>query len=217
MLPTPYLKDLDYDKVYEPSEDSFLLLDCFEEEIDFLRNKYQGQTPIITEIGSGSGIVTSFIMNNILQNGFFLATDINPNACISTNNTIKLNGGKSGVSDAIQMSLTGGILPNKIDLMVFNPPYVPGEEVPKIPQLDDDRDWLDLALVGGSDGMEVTWIVLDQLDKILSPLGVAYILFCARNKPDNVKDIMKQRGWMVETVIQRKAGWEVLSILRFEK
>lgn len=37
MLPTPIIGKIDYEKVYEPSEDSFLLLDCFEQEKDFIQ------------------------------------------------------------------------------------------------------------------------------------------------------------------------------------
>ena len=45
---------------------------------------------------------------------------------------------------------------------------------------------LDLALLGGKDGMAITDKLLRQLEQILSPDGVAYILFCARNKPKEV-------------------------------
>ncbi|EGV61362.1 S-adenosylmethionine-dependent methyltransferase [Yamadazyma tenuis] len=217
MLPTPILKDLDYDNVYEPSEDSFLLLDCFEDENTFLSQKFGIGSPIITEIGTGSGIVTSFLMKNILPNGFYVATDVNPHACVSSINTIRLNNPDSAKIDVCQMSLTTAILPHTIDILIFNPPYVPAEEVPEIPQQYRDSRWLDLALLGGSDGMEVTWQLLDSLDSIISETGLAYILFCARNKPDLVKLEMEKRMWVVDKIIERKAGWEVLSVLRFMK
>lgn len=57
MLSTPITKNIDYDKVYEPSEDSFYLLDCFEEEKGYLETKFKNKVPLVTEIGTGSGIV----------------------------------------------------------------------------------------------------------------------------------------------------------------
>ncbi|ODV69138.1 hypothetical protein HYPBUDRAFT_152309 [Hyphopichia burtonii NRRL Y-1933] len=118
----------------------------------------------------------------------------------------------------MQMNLTSAIRSNKIDLLVFNPPYVPAENVPEIPKDLEDSSWLDLALLGGQDGMVTTWEVLNNLENILTPeFGIAYILFCARNKPDQVAETMKARGWKVDVVIHRKAGWEVLSILLFQK
>ncbi|KAK6872136.1 eRF1 methyltransferase catalytic subunit MTQ2 [Candida tropicalis] len=145
MLPTPIIGKIDYEKVYEPSEDSFLLLDCFEQEKDFIQAAFKESIPFVTEIGTGSGII------------------------------------------------------------------------PEIPTQDEDPVWLDLALVGGEDGMVVTWKVLDCLEQTLSSNGIAYILFCARNKPESVAEIMRERGWNVEVVIHRKAGWEVLSVLKFSK
>lgn len=218
MLPTPQTGQLDYEKVYEPSEDTFLLLDCFENEAGFLTKKLANTGPIITEIGAGSGMVTSFIISNILNNSLVISTDINPHACKACLETSKLNNNQSFMMlDCCQMDLTGALIPNCIDLLIFNPPYVPAEQVPEIPIELNDPQWLDLALLGGPTGMSVTWKLLDQLHLILSANGIAYILFCARNDPLKVKQVMELRGWNVTEIIQRKAGWEVLSVLRFMK
>ncbi|CCG22100.1 Mtq2 protein [Candida orthopsilosis Co 90-125] len=216
MLSTPITKNIDYGKVYEPSEDSFYLLDCFEEEKGYLETKFKNKVPLITEIGTGSGIVTTFILQNIIHDGIYIATDINPNACKSVLETVRYNCPTRGhLVDSSQMDLTSSIRPNTIDILIFNPPYVPASEVPEVPVTDEDTRWLDLALLGGEDGMVITWKVLNNIEHILSSDGVAYILFCARNKPDIVADIMRDRGWKVDVVINKKAGWEVLSILRF--
>lgn len=212
MLPTPIVKNLD-EKVYEPAEDSFLLLDCLEERLPHLR-RYRN--PVVCEIGAGSGVVTAFMKCHVFPHGLFLATDVNPAACLTIVETARANDESHfNTVESCQMSLTSAIRRNLVDVLVFNPPYVPGEEVPERPATDDDDKWLDLALVGGEDGMVVTWEVLNNLGAILAPGGVAYILFCARNKPDDVAAHMRRQGWTVDVVIHRKAGWEVLSVLEF--
>lgn len=225
MLPTPLVPNLQDDKVYEPSEDSYLLIDCFEAECGFLRCRFHLRVPVVCEIGSGSGIVITFIQQHILPKSHCIATDINPHACDAVLETAGANKQihSRGVSprtaiDACNMSLTGGIRRRQVDVLVFNPPYVPAEDVPIVPSTLEDSTWLDLALLGGADGMEITQKVLDNLGETLDPeRGVAYILFCARNKPEEVALRMRRDGWAVETVIRRKAGWEVLSVLRFTR
>lgn len=215
MLPTPIIPSLS-DSVYEPAEDSFLLLDCLELCISELQLQ---KFPIVCEIGSGSGIVSTFLKAHVFPQGLFFATDVNPNACEAILATVKANCSEQRFDtfDAMQMSLTTGIKKNLIDVLIFNPPYVPAEQVPKIPETLDDYTWLDLALLGGEDGMEVTWIVLLNLEHILSKDGVAYILFCARNNPDQVSSVMEERGWATRVVEKRKAGWEVLSVIEFKR
>lgn len=213
MLPTPDIPLLD-EKVYEPAEDSYLLLDCFEERLEKHR---QRRFPLVCEIGTGSGIVSAFLHAHIFPDGIFVATDVNPAACVCAKETISKNSSsRNSLADVCQMSLTSALRPHSVDILVFNPPYVPAEEVPDLPRTSEDPSWIDLALLGGEDGMVVTWEVLNGLDTILAPGGAAYILFCARNNPDKVAETMRARGWEVETVAHRKAGWEVLSVLEFK-
>lgn len=221
MLPTPHVK-CDYDTVYEPSEDSFLLLDALEEEQASLSARFHDKLSLVCELGPGSGIVTTFMMqNNIPSKGksIYLATDISPWALEATRDTAERNDCSASYLETIQSDLATCLRAREVDLLVFNPPYVPAEYVPETPNASDDRSlWLDLALLGGEDGMVVTARLLENLDNILSKNGVAYILFCARNRPEEVAQKMRDKGnWKADLVIHRKAGWEVLSVYKFYK
>ncbi|SCU87068.1 LAFA_0E04522g1_1 [Lachancea sp. 'fantastica'] len=228
MLPTPHVS-CDYNKVYEPSEDSFLVLDALEKDQPFLTETLgPNSVNLVCEIGCGSGIVTTFMMQNNIPSKYsiYVPTDVNPWALESTVRTAQRNECEQQVFSPVRMNLVHSMRAKEIDLLVFNPPYVPAETVPAIPQDvesskvtpgedDPPADWLDLALLGGDDGMVVTWQLLNNLNTFLSANGVAYILFCARNKPQDVARHMQQHGWKAELVEHRKAGWEVLSVYRF--
>ncbi|AET39310.1 S-adenosylmethionine-dependent methyltransferase Ecym_4245 [Eremothecium cymbalariae DBVPG len=217
MLSTPDVK-CDYTRIYEPSEDSFLLLDSLEKDKCWLNEKFQKSVSVVCEIGSGSGIVTTFMMKHGLpnQNSIYLPTDINPWATEAMLATSRNNHCEEGFLAPLRMDLTSGIREGSVDLLVFNPPYVPAPSVPSIPSDDCPQDkWLDLALEGGEDGMIVTTKLLNKLHDVLSHRGIAYILFCARNHPEIVAQGMRSRGWVAEIVEHRKAGWEVLSVYKF--
>ena len=224
MLSTPSVK-CDYTKVYEPSEDSFLMLDCLERECKYLSQKFGNNLTIVSELGVGSGIVTTFMMQHSIPNrrSLYLGLDINPWALEASITTAKDNHIDRGVYlDLIQSNLFSALRNNQIDLLIFNPPYVPSEAVPTTPGDNiDSGAWLDLALEGGEDGMEVTKLVLNQLSSILSANGVAYILFCARNRPEfivkNMSESEEFKGWDIQLVERRRAGWEVLSVYRFAR
>lgn len=227
MKPTPaYPKG--FDNVYEPAEDSFFLLDCLEKEEKFLRaTAGESLTPlVVAELGSGTGIVSS-IMPQIMDRKYIaLASDVNPSACNCTKKSWKMSWPSSSRTFPIQVirgDLLDWVRPNTIDILLFNPPYVPSPSVPTRPhcvnddeELVDDR-WVDLALDGGDQGMEITNLLLKQLHMKLSEKGIAYILFCASNNPSKVCLEMASRGWVSHHVDTRRAGREVLSVYRFMK
>jgi release factor glutamine methyltransferase len=259
MLPTPSTSHVSYDNIYEPAEDSFLMLDTLSSpsETDFLQSHF-GRTdaiPLMVEIGTGSGVVIAFATahaSTIFGSSALLtaAVDINPHACkaaLETVNkarrdTLEKNTPTAGVFAAsMQADLTSAFPAGSIDLLVFNPPYVPSEESPSQFQtsatqhaaadepmattattsskFERDSALLALSYAGGLDGMETTHRFLDDLPRVLNPeRGVAYLLLCAQNKPAAVAELIKSwgAGWTVAVAGHsgKKAGWEVLQILR---
>ena len=242
MLPTPETRHVDELPVYPPSEDSFLLLDTLEAQNGYLTSRFApGSMPVVLEVGTGSGVVIAFLAAHSSKifghtNVTFLAVDMNPFACRAAQKTVDLavaqSKGSSGqYLGAFMGDLTDAVRPGSIDVVVFNPPYVPSEELPepivsqRIPGADDKADFetesrfLDLAVSGGLDGMISTWKLLDQLDRVLSDRGTAYVLLCARNKPDDVMGRLRQNNWIVNKVGSsgKQGGIEKLCIIRVSR
>lgn len=249
MLPTPSTAHSDYDKVYEPAEDSFLFLDLFSSSTEsaFLTDRFSNRNedvasytpPLIVEVGVGSGVLLAFVTAHakaILGSSHIvtLGTDVNPFACKSSTQTIQETSKDVSAQSMhsflgiVQTDLVAGLKSGEVDVLIFNPPYVPSSEVPSprvdladAEKIDTQRDSLLLSLSyeGGFEGMEITKRLLSQLHQVLNRRrGVAYILLCQQNRPEKVIEEMRecQSGWDIEVVARSgmKAGWEKLQILR---
>lgn len=260
MLPTPDTSHVSYDRIYEPAEDSYLLLDTLSSasETEYLHKRFDSAennaVPLILEVGPGSGVVLAFATahaktifgrSDILT----LGCDINSYACKaasetsnravteSKQNTASTEKSHGQFLDVLNGDLTSCFVPNAVDVLIFNPPYVPSElpdlekhdlynvEAGKLTStqaFERDSHMLALSYAGGVDGMEITDRLLDQLPTILSnDRGVAYVLLCAQNKPEKVKERIRSwpGTWLADTVSEsgKKAGWEKLSIIRICK
>ncbi|KZF24350.1 hypothetical protein L228DRAFT_245275 [Xylona heveae TC161] len=272
MLPTPSTSHVSFDNVYEPAEDSFLLLDALSapSETAFLQHRFPAATassgaatpaPLVVEVGTGSGVVLAFVTAHAKTifghtNVLTLATDVNRFACEAAQRTVQTaikdvcdsdtqtpTTSAAPASSAAFLSpvlsdLTSAIRPGEIDMLIFNPPYVPTEELPILPSthsidtsagsnqgvsshsiFERDSYLLSLSYAGGADGMETTDRLLEQIPTILHPeRGVAYLLLCAQNRPEDVKARIRAwgNGWAAETVATsgKTAGWERLQIVR---
>ncbi|EGZ76510.1 hypothetical protein NEUTE2DRAFT_153410 [Neurospora tetrasperma FGSC 2509] len=250
MLPTPDTSHVPYQRVYEPAEDSFLLLDTLSSssETAFLSSRFASLSPsspslapLVLEVGPGSGVVIAFLTahaSTIFGSPHVLSTaiDVSPFACAATNLTVSKavseNTSTSGFwTSATQGDLVSPFRPGSVDVLVFNPPYVPTPDLPAPPPtglqelkekttFEEDSHLLELTYAGGRDGMETTDRLIEALPGVLSERGVAYILLCAQNKPEEVKERIRVIGgegkWKAETVgtSGKQAGWEKLQIVR---
>ncbi|KAI8297383.1 eRF1 methyltransferase catalytic subunit MTQ2 [Colletotrichum sp. SAR11_240] len=245
MLPTPDTSHVPFERVYEPAEDSYLLLDTISEpsETAFLTSRFGGNNtaaPLVVEVGTGSGVVIGFVAaqaerlfgtRNILTAG----VDLNGFACRATNGTVERarkeneETGCHAWLGAMMGDLASPLRDGVVDVLVFNPPYVPSSELPdqssdtlrigeRKTTFDEDSYFLSLSYAGGKDGMETTDRLLEALPSVLSARGCAYILLCAQNKPQQVKDRVEGlgNGWRAVTVGEsgKQAGWEKLQIIR---
>lgn len=246
MLPTPDTSHVSYERIYEPAEDSFLLLDTLSSDTEksFLTSRFRNEpTPLVVELGPGSGVVISFInahaglifgTSSIISS----AVDVNGHACVATTETARKataeNNKTAGTFlGSVQGNLSAPLREGSVDVLIFNPPYVPTPELPrqpgqddhevmvtkdKKPTFDDDSYLLSLSYAGGRDGMETTDRFLEDLPHVLSPRGCCYLLLCAQNKPEQVKERVRGygEGWKAETVgtSGKTAGWEKLQVVR---
>ncbi|KAG2023601.1 methylase [Coprinopsis cinerea AmutBmut pab1-1] len=214
MIPTPNLSHLtskDYDLVYEPAEDTFLLLDALEADEQALK----AANPLVClEVGSGSGCVSAFL-TKIIDPALYICTDINPHACRASQATGRNNKAELDVLNGPFAHPLHQRLKNSIDVIMFNPPYVPTsfEEA----QYAQSTHHLEGAWAGGLDGMQVTNTFLSQVKSLLSPQGRFYLVALKQNNVPEIRSrMLEEQGLSSEIVLERRAGREYLYILRFQ-
>ena len=285
MLPTPSTSHVSFDTIYEPSEDSYLFLDTLSSpsESAWLSHRFSkdpslssdnseqqstdtqpsSTSPLVVEVGTGSGVVLGFVAGNSQQifgrrDILALGTDVNRNACLATRETAvkavherqeegeqpqptptptenATGNGKTPYIASLMTDLCTPLRSGSVDVLLFNPPYVPTDELPRLPTIieqeqekaelsrsakfEQDSYFLSLTYAGGLDGMETTERLLEAIPVVLHPVrGVAYVLLCKQNRPEEVKERIRGwgGGWRAETVGNsgKQAGWEKLVIVR---
>ncbi|KAM6140129.1 methyltransferase N6AMT1 [Pterocles gutturalis] len=212
-LPTPRYDHVGpqgpFRDVYEPAEDTFLLLDALEQDAARLR---EARVEICLEIGSGSGVVSTFLASSIIgSSALYICTDINPMAAYCTLETALLN---NVHLQPVITDLVKGLSPRlngKVDLLLFNPPYVvtPSEEV--------ESHGIEASWAGGKKGREVMDRVFPLVPDLLSSGGLFYLVTIKENNPDEILETMKKCGLEGTRLLSRQAGQEMLTVLRFWK
>ncbi|KAJ8955803.1 hypothetical protein NQ318_005344 [Aromia moschata] len=188
-----------YPEVYDPREDTFLLLDALEMEAGFL-SKFN--PTVVVEVGSGSGIVIAALAVMLRKSCLCMSTDINFTACQATKNTSILN----DVSiECMAMDLLTCFKRKVFDVVVFNPPYVVTESE------EITGHGLNRAWAGGKHGCEIINRLVFDLPDMLSDRGVCYMVLLKENKPEEIVEVMKLLCFVSEIVVQRRIPGEHLN------
>ena len=201
----------DYQHVYEPSDDTFLLCDALEGD----RTEFVQYRPrMILEIGCGSGCVITFLAQLLRDEGIHahcLAVDLNPVAARTTQKLALHNG---VYVDVVQTHLVNGLSRlqhNHVDVLLFNPPYVP------TPLEEVGQPGITASWAGGEDGRVVIDEFLPLLDGLLSPSGRCYLILVEENKPKEIMQYVQERGMQAQIIRRRKAVNEALMVVKIWK
>ncbi|KAL1457560.1 hypothetical protein WDU94_007773, partial [Cyamophila willieti] len=201
------INDILDSNVYEPSEDTFLLLDALESD---LTNLEALNVTTVLELGPGSGLIITALAKRLGSKARCFAVDISPNACGVTQRSAKTN--QVNV-EVIQSNLLANLRrEHLIDVLIFNPPYVvtPSEEV-------NEGEIITKAYAGGLRGREVMDRLFPLLSSSLSENCILYLLVIKENDPQDIINILSHSGFSGKTLLTRQVPGEKLSVLKFTR
>ena len=181
-------------EVYKAAEDSWLLKEAI------LAEDLKGKNCL--DMGTGSGIQAMAMLEGGAKN--VTAVDINPNA-------IKASKKKNSNVDNITF-FEGDLFKflhnnpaEKFDLIAFNPPYVPSEEI----------KWKDTD--GGERGREVIDVFLEEFERALAKKGVLLLLVLSHNNEKEIMGVLNKKGFVSQIILEKKLFFEKLFVIRSER
>jgi release factor glutamine methyltransferase len=178
-------------EVYEPAEDSILLL----KNLVNIKNKE------VLEIGVGTGLISIACAKKGAKK--VVGVDINPYAVKLAKENAKLNNVDVLFFESDLFENVNG----KFDIILFNPPYLPTSEDDKI------ESYLNYAFDGGKNGREILDRFIDNLPKYLKKGGVAQILQSSLTGEKETINKLKSLGFKVEISARLKVPFEELMVI----
>lgn len=185
------------DDVYEPSEDTFLLL----EALDSIGLK---ETESVLEIGTGTGIIAIHMARHATS---VTAVDINPHATECARKNAKANGIKNiEIKESDLFENVG----KKYDLIIFNPPYLPEEKK------DTKKDIIECSWDSGKSGRNTTDRFLKDAPLHLKDKGRIIIVGSSRSRYKKTVDALKKKGFAVSIIGRLNLFFEELAVIHAE-
>ncbi len=173
--------------VYESGEDSFLLAD----NLPDVKGKK------VLDVGTGSGILA---IEAAKKGGRVVAVDVNPDAI----KTARESALKDDVKIDFRVSDLFSNVPEKFDVILFNPPYLPYED-----RFDENAPiWC-----GGKTGREVIERFAKEAPTHLNPKGMVAIVFSSITGIEEVQKIFERSGFSTKIVAEEKVPFEMLVVL----
>lgn len=176
-------------KVYEPREDSFLIL-------RHIKKYSKGK---VLDMGTGSGILA---IEAAKYADRVIAVDINRQALKAA----EKNASEQKTSNIeFQYSDLFSNIKGTFDLIIFNPPYLPSEKE-QDPSLD-----------GGKKGYETIELFLNQVHEFLNQNGKILLLFSSLTKKTKVEEISTNNLFSLKLLDKQRIFFETLYVYLLEK
>lgn len=171
--------------VYEPCDDTYLLMDAALNEVR--------PADSVLEVGTGCGVIAKRVAERARC---VITTDKNPRAVENA----RLNGVEAIMGDLF------ADLDSRFDLIIFNPPYLPSRS-------DLSRDWQTQAWDGGPSGREVIVQFLSQVGNYLTQKGRVLLVISSITGYEEVTELMHAQFGIVKAIAERKFFFETLYVI----
>ena len=210
----------DFLNVYVPSEDTFLLIDSLELELDNINiNSYFNNKEKINtiELGCGNGLVSCSFLSKLNQNNInHYCIDINKDALNLTKNLLSyynLNKNifflESDLFDSIDKNIT-------FDIIIFNPPYVTTDDEEYKRALKEKDIYA--AWAGGKKGSETINKFVDKLKGRINNKCIIFLLLSKENDYNLIiNNLMTQYDFKFELLMRKQFKNEKLAVFKFYK
>ncbi len=185
------------DKVYKPSDDSFLLA----EKLTVRDEKF-------LEMGCGCGLL-SLMAAKIGGESRGVATDINPFAVELSIKNAELNGLAGKVEFRVGDLFEPLREEERFDLIIFNPPYLPVE--------DRFEDWLNKAWNGGCDGLYVINLFIKEADRFLAEKGRIIMILSTLSDYARIIEELKRKSFKVRILGEKNFDFEKILCVEFSR
>ena len=189
-------------EVYEPAEDTFLLIDV----IDIKPEDF------VFEIGTGTGIIGLYCA---MIGADVICSDINPYAIELTKRNFLVNQNLLKGNFEVRNGSFFSVLDKyeKFDKIIFNPPYLPT----KSKDIVGGSGWFDKAVNGGTDGLLQTQKFIKHLSKYLKKEGAGYFVFSSLSDRKKLDYIISKAGLDLEILKRQNFDDEQLDICKIIK
>mgnify|MGYP001230942984 FL=1 len=177
------------DEVYNPSDDSYMLLRIVEVARD--------QT--FLEVGAGTGLIA---IHAAKMGAKVTATDVNPHAVELT----RRNAARNQVRIQVLQSDLFDKVNGYFDVIAFNPPYLPSDS--------SSTSWIERSWSGGEKGSEILVSFLEQAWRHLAPGGRIYMVLSSLTGLTSVLKAAKER-YESEMLEEQRMFFESMFAYRF--
>ena len=154
------------------------------------------------EVGCGAGLVT---LKGAEVARSVVSVDVSLDAVKNTRENLRRQGLDKKCEVFQTDLLTAFISSLKFSIVVFNPPYLPE---------DDMSTGLDHALIGGETGAEVTQRFIPQVVDHLLDGGRVYVVVSTLADRNAIQKTMEECGLDVEMVSEEQMFFEKIQVLR---
>ena len=215
---------IDYcsESVYYPSDDTYLILDFFENNInnDFFDGKNIKNVKRILDLGTGTGIIAIFLQlikkKHLKFKPEIYSSDILKEAleCAKLNEISNNDKNEIKFIESDLFFNFPNSLKNSFDVVIFNPPYLPSLN---LISGGDSKEMIDYCWNGGKRGLETILKFLDQVKLFLN--NDFYIYFISSSRAD-LKELSEQilkKGFKNKIMEKKHMFFEDILLNRLER